>query len=112
MDNISLHFLERNEFEEFFTCLFTPLIKNSNSCLVYFFLKLIQFLENEFSLIEGVELYSWKDTGITDASEEKSVKPTHLRDQAGHHSLEMTMLYYEARKINKGMRDIQNRIDE
>ncbi|MEO1625847.1 MAG: site-specific integrase [Bacteroidota bacterium] len=60
---------------------------------------------------KGITYYSWKDTGITDAATNENVVPTDLRDQAGHHSIDQTMAYYHARKVNQGMRNVQNRID-
>lgn len=54
--------------------------------------------------VEGIHLYSWKDTGIK--SHSRTVSPYRLRDAIGHHSLEVTMRYYEADPINPEMRKV------
>ena len=47
--------------------------------------------------IRGFTLYSWKDTGCTDAAE--FLTPFELRDQLRHSTMEMVMKYYHKKNI-------------
>ncbi|MEL7120219.1 MAG: tyrosine-type recombinase/integrase [Bacteroidota bacterium] len=60
--------------------------------------------------IEGLTLYSWKDTGITDHS--KQVSLLNLQRQAGHAKPETTLIYYQPDEINHEIQAIQNNIFE
>lgn len=59
--------------------------------------------------IEGLSWYSWKDTGITDSTDHLNIKD--VQAQAGHHSLEETMKYIHAHKVNKGMRNYTGQVE-
>lgn len=52
--------------------------------------------------IDGLSLYSWKDTGITDALEQMPLLT--VQDQAGHASPGMTLRYRHKSRINDKMR--------
>jgi len=52
--------------------------------------------------IDGLSLYSWKDTGITDALEQMPLLT--VQDQAGHASPGMTLRYRHKARINDKMR--------
>lgn len=52
--------------------------------------------------IDGLTLYSWKDTGITDALEQMSILS--VQDQAGHTTPGMTLKYRHRRRINDQIR--------
>lgn len=52
--------------------------------------------------INGLTLYSWKDTGITDALEQMSILS--VQDQAGHTTPGMTLKYRHKRRINDQIR--------
>ena len=54
-------------------------------------------IDGKIKNIEGLSLYSWKDTGLTFLS--KQVNMYQLRDHAGHTTTEMTMRYYHAERI-------------
>jgi len=54
--------------------------------------------------IEGIQFYSWKDTGIRDHSER--VKLIKLRDQAGHGSTEQTLQYYQPYEVNQEIQSL------
>lgn len=56
----------------------------------------------------GLTWYSWKDTGITDIG--KKISPIGLKDQAGHESLDTTMIYYHQDEINIEIRDLDSDI--
>ncbi len=58
--------------------------------------------------IKGLSLYSWKDTGITDAASEVSL--IDLMRQAGHQDPKQTMIYYNNRQVNEGMKKIGNQL--
>lgn len=47
--------------------------------------------------IRGFTLYSWKDTGCTDAAE--FLTPFDLRDQLRHSTMEMVMKYYHKKTV-------------
>lgn len=47
--------------------------------------------------IRGFTLYSWKDTGCTDAAE--FLTPFELRDQLRHSTMEMVMKYYHKKTV-------------
>lgn len=49
----------------------------------------------------GLTFYSWKDTGMTDASDEMNIKDVQM--QAGHKSIVDTMRYIHPHTQNKGM---------
>lgn len=48
--------------------------------------------------ISGLSWYSWKDTGISMHSRKTSLLAT--KDQAGHTTTEMTLVYYQAEQVN------------
>jgi hypothetical protein len=56
--------------------------------------------------IDGLCWYSWKDTGIT--KHLSATTPLATRDQAGHSDMEMTLVYYEAAKVNEEYRLLPN----
>lgn len=53
--------------------------------------------------ITGLQWYSWKDTGITDALEELPLLA--VQDQAGHSTPEMTLKYRHKRLVNTQMKE-------
>ena len=67
--------------------------------------KILLKLKKEGGLkdINGLQWYSWKDTGITDALENMPILA--VQDQAGHHSPEMTLRYRHKKRINKQMQE-------
>jgi integrase len=67
--------------------------------------RILERLKNEGILkdISGLQWYSWKDTGITDALENVAILA--VQDQAGHHSPEMTLKYRHKKKINRALQD-------
>jgi hypothetical protein len=64
---------------------------------------ILEDLQREGALgdIAGLQWYSWKDTGITEALEQVPI--LHVQDQAGHHSPEMTLKYRHKKRKNAGM---------
>ena len=58
--------------------------------------------------IEGLQWYSWKDTGITDALGE--IPLIGVQDQAGHHSPEMTLRYRHKKRVNQHMKGFRNKV--
>lgn len=60
---------------------------------------------SEITDIEGLSLYSWKDTGIKLLA--KQLAPIELRDHARHGNLEMTMRYYQAPKISPAVQSAE-----
>lgn len=59
--------------------------------------------------ITGLQWYSWKDTGITDALEELPLLA--VQDQAGHSTPEMTLKYRHKKLVNKQMKEgFKNRV--
>ena len=61
---------------------------------------ILEELQREGALgdISGLQWYSWKDTGITEALEQVPI--LHVQDQAGHHSPEMTLKYRHKKRKN------------
>jgi integrase len=58
--------------------------------------------------INGLTLYSWKDTGIT---EDVLLFPlAAVQSQAGHTTPNMTMKYYRKPLINEHLREKQNNV--
>lgn len=53
--------------------------------------------------ITGLQWYSWKDTGITDALEDLPLLA--VQDQAGHSTPEMTLRYRHKKLINKQIQE-------
>ena len=66
------------------------------------------YAAKELSSIEGLQWYSWKDTGITDALSD--IPLIGVQDQAGHSSPEMTLKYRHKNKVNEHMKGFKNRI--
>ncbi len=59
--------------------------------------------------ITGLQWYSWKDTGITDALDD--IPLLAVQDQAGHSTPEMTLLYRHKKLINKKIQEgFKNRV--
>ena len=75
--------------------------------------------ENKLENIEGLQWYSWKDTGITDALE-FGIPITNVQGQARHHSPNQTIQYNHQRRKNepfaKGFKnkivDVEKRLEE
>lgn len=59
--------------------------------------------EGKLKDINGLSLYSWKDTGMTAMA--RILTPFQLRDHARHHDTEMAMRYYHAEKTIPEVRD-------
>ena len=60
--------------------------------------------------ITGLQWYSWKDSGITDAIEEVGLMAT--SDQAGHENAEMTLRYRHKKRVNEKMKAFPNKLIE
>ncbi len=59
--------------------------------------------------ITGLQWYSWKDTGITDALDD--IPLLAVQDQAGHSTPEMTLRYRHKKLINKKIKEgFKNRV--
>lgn len=56
--------------------------------------------------IEGLSWYSWKDTGISAHSRRTSLLAT--KDQAGHTSTDMTLVYYQSEQVNLEYLGLEN----
>jgi integrase len=56
--------------------------------------------------IHGLSFYSWKDTGISLHASRTGAIPT--KDQAGHASLDMTSVYYQAPEVLKEYQILEN----
>lgn len=56
----------------------------------------------------GLSLYSWKDTGVTDASDFSSLPD--LMKQLGHTDPKVTMIYYQQKKVLKPFKQMQNKL--
>lgn len=54
----------------------------------------------------GLSWYSWKDTGISLHSRRTSLLAT--KDQAGHTTTDMTLIYYQAEEVNEEYRNLAN----
>ena len=55
--------------------------------------------------IKGIEWYSWKDTGITDAL--KQMNPEYVRQQTDHQKYETLLKYNHAGIVNEGMKNFK-----
>lgn len=58
--------------------------------------------------IDGLSLYSWKDTGITEHA--RITTPLATRDQARHSDFDMTLTYYRQDKVNEEYRNLNSDI--
>ena len=58
--------------------------------------------EKKLGDITGLSLYSWKDTGMTEFA--KILRPIELRDHARHASIDQSLSYYHAEKIQEGVK--------
>ena len=56
--------------------------------------------------IAGLSWYSWKDTGIS--MHTRKTSPVSTKDQAGHHDLSITSVYYHAEPVNLEYRGLEN----
>lgn len=54
--------------------------------------------DGRLGALDGLTWYSWKDTGISMHSRSTSLLAT--KDQAGHTSTDMTLIYYQAEQVN------------
>lgn len=54
----------------------------------------------------GLSWYSWKDTGISMHSRQTSLLAT--KDQAGHTSTDMTLIYYQSEQVNAEYAKLDN----
>lgn len=59
----------------------------------------------EIEDINGLSLYSWKDTGVSILA--RQLQPIDLRDHARHASLDQTMTYYQAPKISAAVQQVR-----
>lgn len=50
----------------------------------------------------GLSLYSWKDTGMTEFAH--ILRPVELRDHAGHASIDQSLAYYHAEKVQPAVK--------
>jgi len=50
----------------------------------------------------GLSLYSWKDTGMTEFAH--ILRPVELRDHAGHASIDQSLAYYHADKVQPAVK--------
>lgn len=73
--------------------------------------RLILRLKKEKKLqdITGLSLYSWKDTGMTEFA--KILRPVELRDHARHTSIDQSLAYYHAEKINANVKKAKIRVN-
>lgn len=58
--------------------------------------------------ITGLSLYSWKDTGMTEFA--KILRPIELRDHARHASIDQSLTYYHAEKVNLSVKKAKIKI--
>lgn len=58
----------------------------------------------------GIEFYSWKDTGVTQAANEMDI--IHVRNQAGHTQTSTTLKYYEQPVLNEEFRKMDNKLTD
>lgn len=58
--------------------------------------------------IDGLTLYSWKDTGITEAL--KYIPLIGVQDQAGHTKPDMTLRYYAKPEVNHHIKAMRNNV--
>jgi integrase len=59
---------------------------------------------------EGLEFYSWKNTGITNLANDAKVGIFKAQNQAGHHSPTETMRYYRQSKVDEAIRQYDKKI--
>lgn len=60
--------------------------------------------------VTGITLYGWKDTGISVHARHTSLRAA--QDQAGHTTMDQTMVYYHAPLVNEEYRDLPDTIHE
>lgn len=60
--------------------------------------------------ITGLELYSWKNKGITDYANDESVGIFRTSNQVGHHSTTETMRYYRQSPVDEAIRKYNKKI--
>jgi integrase len=58
--------------------------------------------------LKGLEFYSWKDTGITDAADMLPI--VFVQDQAGHTDTKTTLMYRKRPKVNHHFRDMEKKL--
>lgn len=62
--------------------------------------------DGRLGALDGLTWYSWKDTGISMHSRSTSLLAT--KDQAGHTSTDMTLIYYQAEQVNAEYLKLEN----
>lgn len=65
--------------------------------------------EKRLDDITGLSLYSWKDTGMTEFA--KILRPVELRDHARHASIDQSLAYYHAEKVNLNVKGAKIRVE-
>ena len=65
--------------------------------------------EKRLDDITGLSLYSWKDTGMTEFA--KILRPVELRDHARHASIDQSLAYYHAEKVNPNVKGAKIRVE-
>lgn len=65
--------------------------------------------EKKLHDISGLSLYSWKDTGMTEFA--RILRPVELRDHARHASIDQSLQYYHAEKVNQNVKRAKIRVD-
>ena len=60
--------------------------------------------------ITGLELYSWKNKGITDYANDESVGIFRTSNQVGHHSTTETMRYYRQSPVDQAIKKYNKKI--
>lgn len=58
--------------------------------------------EKKLADTTGLSLYSWKDTGMTEFA--RILRPVELRDHAGHASIDQSLVYYHAEKVQPAVK--------
>lgn len=62
--------------------------------------------DGNLGALDGLSWYSWKDTGISLHSRRTSLLAT--KDQAGHSSTDMTLIYYQSEQVNAEYAELKN----
>ena len=62
--------------------------------------------DGKIGVLDGLSWYSWKDTGISLHSRQTSLLAT--KDQAGHTSTDMTLIYYTSEQVNVEYQKLEN----